>query len=450
MIERFSIFALHGERDVSITFDKDKPYKILVSENGYGKTSILNAFYSILSNDIKKLTNINFEKIEIKFFNKEKSYFILRKDLRKDLLSNIEKRINRGSSRYYIDRFNDSDRQSLIDSILSDDLLQALQIIRNNMDLPISLRRNAQDFAFDLYRSIKHTSDDLFYESNQGYRKALDDIFKIINDHKLNLLYLPTYRRIEESFDNLYQGNKSEKILLKSINFGMSDVEHKITELTGKILQSLQSEFVKLNGQMLSKLINDSSDIHKRDNIDIETIKLILGRLPSKYLSDNDKTKILTIVNNGDITENKPLFQFILSLIDVYSQQTENEKLIRNFIEICNKYLVNKYFVYDENKVDVKIIRNQNKQPLDLHILSSGEKQIVSLFANIYLEKDPNMMIFFDEPELSLSIEWQKMILKDIIDSGKCRFLFATTHSPFIFDQLIEYTSDLSEYTKEI
>lgn len=446
MIERFSIFALHGERDVSITFDKDKPYKILVSENGYGKTSILNAFYSILSNDIKKLTNINFEKIEIKFFNKEKSYFILRKDL----LSNIEKRINRGSSRYYIDRFNDSDRQSLIDSILSDDLLQASQIIRNNMDLPISLRRNAQDFAFDLYRSIKHTSDDLFYESNQRYRKALDDIFKIINDHKLNLLYLPTYRRIEESFDNLYQGNKSEKIPLKSINFGMGDVEHKITELTGKILQSLQSEFVKLNGQMLSKLINDSSDIHKRDNIDIETIKLILGRLPSKYLSDNDKTKILTIVNNGDITENKPLFQFILSLIDVYSQQTENEKLIRNFIEICNKYLVNKYFVYDENKVDVKIIRNQNKQPLDLHMLSSGEKQIVSLFANIYLEKDPNMMIFFDEPELSLSIEWQKMILKDIIDSGKCRFLFATTHSPFIFDQLIEYTSDLSEYTTEI
>ena len=95
-------------------------------------------------------------------------------------------------------------------------------------------------------------------------------------------------------------------------------------------------------------------------------------------------------------------------------------------------------------------MRKKNGQKIDLHMLSSGEKQIVSLFSNIYLEKEPNMIVFFDETELSLSIEWQKMLLKDIIDSNKCKFLFATTHSPFIFDQLIEYTSDLSEYSKEI
>lgn len=68
-----------------------------------------------------------------------------------------------------------------------------------------------------------------------------------------------------------------------------------------------------------------------------------------------------------------------------------------------------------------------------------------------YLEKRDEVAIFFDEPELSLSIEWQKTLLPDILASGKCKFLFATTHSPFIFENdLEEFTVDLAEYIKEI
>ncbi|MGT3292290.1 AAA family ATPase [Yersinia enterocolitica] len=82
--------------------------------------------------------------------------------------------------------------------------------------------------------------------------------------------------------------------------------------------------------------------------------------------------------------------------------------------------------------------------------LSSGEKQIISLFAMLYLKNDTNLAIFFDEPELSLSMEWQKTLLPDIVNSGKCNFLFCTTHSPFIFDnELIANTTDLSFYTME-
>ena len=69
----------------------------------------------------------------------------------------------------------------------------------------------------------------------------------------------------------------------------------------------------------------------------------------------------------------------------------------------------------------------------------------------LYLEKKNDVAIFFDEPELSLSIEWQKTLLPDILDSGKCKFLFATTHSPFIFENELEaFTVDLAEYIKEI
>lgn len=450
MIERFSIFGLHDERDVTITFERDKPYKILVAENGYGKTSILNAFYAVLENDIKKLRNINFKKIEIKFFDNKKSYSIERKDL----LLNVERKLNIRYSRY-LDMISEEDKQSLLDSILSEELGYAELFVRNNSEFPLSIRRNAEEFVINLYHSIRSYNNDLLdvIESRKEkpkYIHTLSEISKIVDENRLNVLYLPTYRRIEESLDNLYQGARKEKISLKSINFGMSDVDSKIKDLTSKILKSLQTEFQKLNGQMLSKLINNHIASEHKNKVSYDTVSLILGRLPSQYLSNEEKTNILNMVRDETLSKNQTLSQFIISLIDVYSQQAETENLIREFISICNKYLVNKEFIYDENKVEVKIVRKKSGQEIDLHMLSSGEKQIVSLFSNIYLEKEPNMIVFFDEPELSLSIEWQKMLLKDIIDSNKCKFLFATTHSPFIFDQLIEYTSDLSEYSKEI
>ena len=38
MIKEFTVYGLHGERNIRLNFDKDEPYKILVAENGYGKT----------------------------------------------------------------------------------------------------------------------------------------------------------------------------------------------------------------------------------------------------------------------------------------------------------------------------------------------------------------------------------------------------------------------------
>jgi predicted ATPase len=95
--------------------------------------------------------------------------------------------------------------------------------------------------------------------------------------------------------------------------------------------------------------------------------------------------------------------------------------------------LVGKELIFDESSVSIDIMRKKTNQSVKLNQLSSGEKQIVSLFSKIYLEDHNSITVLFDEPELSLSIEWQKSLLPDIINSGKCKFLLAVTHSPFIF-----------------
>ena len=85
---------------------------------------------------------------------------------------------------------------------------------------------------------------------------------------------------------------------------------------------------------------------------------------------------------------------------------------------------------------------------LDLSVLSSGEKQIVAIFAHLFLDNSQNQIIVIDEPELSLSVPWQRQFLRDIASNKGCGFLFAVTHSPFIYDnELLPFTIDVQLVT---
>lgn len=130
-----------------------------------------------------------------------------------------------------------------------------------------------------------------------------------------------------------------------------------------------------------------------------------------------------------------------------------DEKIIR-FTETCNKYLNNKRFVYNQSDLTLKIVKEENEsfvfhseqkqEEIELSMLSSGEKQIVSLFSRLYLESDDKCILLIDEPELSISMRWQKMLLPDIIRSGNCSLLLTVTHSPFIFDNEFDnYAQDM-------
>ena len=62
---------------------------------------------------------------------------------------------------------------------------------------------------------------------------------------------------------------------------------------------------------------------------------------------------------------------------------------------------------------------------------------MISLFAKLYLY-DGAKIVLIDEPELSLSIDWQRKILLDVIGAPTCTQLIAITHSPFVFDNDLE------------
>ena len=64
-IKSFSVHGLFGTDDVHIPFDEN--IKILVGENGLGKTQVLNLFYYTLTRNFFRLGEFSFDKLILEF-----------------------------------------------------------------------------------------------------------------------------------------------------------------------------------------------------------------------------------------------------------------------------------------------------------------------------------------------------------------------------------------------
>lgn len=439
MIKEFYINNLYEERNVRIPFDSN--FKILVAENGYGKTTILNSFYALASGDISKLRKVIFDTIGIVFTDGSDISFS-KTDFDADLeyikghsfFEHLEARLGEN---FILELIDDVRKYPVSQMERSPLFRSAMQ----SLDIPPSILR---DYLKEVRGNIPNT------RINTSTQDKLDSIKK---KFPLKSLYLPTYRRVEEDI-RAFSGVKDGSIISHaSINFGMGDVRRSIDKITSEILSSSVEWFSKINGQMLSQLVGGFSVTKEmKDSISSpRAVEIVLERI-GKNISPSHKEQILALVTSGDIlTGHDPLIYFVSNLLKVYEQQQENDEAIQQFTKVSNKYLNDKEVVYNESNVTIEVIRKKNDRPVDIESLSSGEKQIISLFALLYLQKKDDLAIFFDEPELSLSIEWQKSLLPDIVASGKCKFLFSTTHSPFIFENELEAnTVDLSKYIEEL
>lgn len=256
---------------------------------------------------------------------------------------------------------------------------------------------------------------------------------------------MPTYRRVEEDLQNLL--DIKEEILKgdELIQFGMQDIKKRFEDITSEITKSFVESYSEISGQILTQLVRevDSNSVNFYKIGDLNILNIILDRVGNS-IKDEDKTLILDIAKRKQFTNPKytTLAYFLSKLIDVYEKQENNDNAIKNLVSVVNKYFSdsNKELIYNESKVEIKITDKKSKNGIMVDKLSSGEKQILSIFSKLYLDKTPKSqyIVLIDEPELSLSIEWQRQLLEDIMASSKCALLLATTHSPFVFENKLD------------
>lgn len=102
-----------------------------------------------------------------------------------------------------------------------------------------------------------------------------------------------------------------------------------------------------------------------------------------------------------------------------------------------------------------KIIRTENEiqftqigDRLLPYQLSSGEKQMLVILLTVLTQDQQPTVLFMDEPEVSLHVEWQKRLIDLILELNPNLQIILTTHSPaVIMNGWLDQVTEVSDIT---
>lgn len=426
IIEYLLITGLHGRQDLRLEFAG--PATIFLADNGSGKTTALYILHSLLTLQYENLKKFEFEKIIIKFVGAKE--FIVNSSA----IHLADSKYNRFLKHHSMEP---SELRALfamyevggLSELVDSKLFQSV-VVRNKLPRSIFQSRLSK---LMIDRSYINDSD-LFFDNSQ-----LNKVSEFIKN-KLNcsIIYLPTYRRVEQNVDMLSE-SRGERRIDTLIKYGMKDITSKIEEVTSKIKSHFVHTYGQISGQMLGQLAeNKEISLENKSKLaNRSKIEIVLARV-SGNITLSQRESILHSFDNGTLLNNKYLSFFLSQLIVAYDSVEKYDKSLQKYEAVCNKYLINKKMHYDSLNAMLEIREDYNGTDIDLENLSSGEKQLLGVMANLYLNPDEDYIVIFDEPELSLSVDWQRQILVDVYNSGSCKMLVSATHSPFVFENELD------------
>jgi predicted ATP-binding protein involved in virulence len=442
-LKEFVIYGLWEERNYQLKFEDEK--LVIVGENGSGKTTVLRIFYDTISGKWERLLKENFRSVKIIIDNAERSFtkedlgeISLYEDSSK-LLEELPYPIRR---RIEIGDRNDLDVEEVLD------LLHGIE-------------------ADDQYQELINSLENKLVNIPQKIR----DIDKWIKEKlPYKIIYYPTYRRVECKPDvtksayghSAIRGRRAQRRLGSNLEIaysGMKDVDEIIKINLNEIEKRYYLTSSQLNMSCFKGILTQDYEHSIKisdEQADPEYIEMVFNSITGITLLEQEafqvKDKLLEILaKDTDYSDYDKIVIYYYNMLALrFSELKKAEEKIERFFYACNQYLTYKQFEYSPKdfRYSIKIeSHNGEKREMSIEQLSSGEKQIVALFCYLYLSDSTQQMIIIDEPELSLSVDWQERILEDILKGSKCKSLVVATQSPFVYDNSLRpYAHSIEEF----
>ena len=418
----------------------------LYGYNGIGKTTLLDSIYIALTNNEKilisqnrigeqKIRKLEFSKLIISFDNKEDieiegSYYLDKPieiyKIANDYLNN---------ELFY---FNEK-REILLSNLIG---IQKF-IDQNNIEEV----KNMQEFFNYLQNhqnKIEHKIEQsTIYSEMMRYYNTLKDLITNLR----NYYTASNRKKYIDKIDVLYLSIERAKPPLIS-GYNRSYINEEKAYITPSISKILKAFELELNN------FNKSLHIFSRDALNKMISSELKGDCGKDFVSKKELTEtqkniinfsLLSLGYKKDNVENIILYykdknkKAIDLLINEIIKEDNNNLFIsivkmNIFIKKSNEYFKdnNKIIKWNYDSMLMEISDNNGNVniPISDYFFSAGERQIITILFNLCFHKKENLLIVIDEPELSLSIDWQEKLYNDI-KSFENTQVIATTHSPF-------------------
>lgn len=200
------------------------------------------------------------------------------------------------------------------------------------------------------------------------------------------------------------------------------DVVKKIASTTYRTKSGLNANQEE---KVLSALRSTLVDLDKRSK-ELAEFGIVSGSAPLDLLRLIESThgNKLNLVNTILEPHLDGLRARLESLNGIY-------KLTEKFIRNINNFFKDKKLVYSiKSGLQIMLItKGLSSQEVHPAQLSSGEQQLLLLFCYVLVAQDTPSIFIIDEPEISLNILWQRMLVSSLQDLGKganVQFVFAS------------------------
>lgn len=435
-IDNFRAESVYGYLNFNIDFNDDLSF--LVGSNGTGKSTVIKLIQALLTIDIKELLNIPYEIISLTYSNRNEVFRISSKKDRQNISiahSGVQEPLI--IPLVVKEEFMSNERDVKVYGHLERDFLsnETLRKIKS-ITPPVFLGLDRKTYGFedldiDYDTTLSRRNEILMHRKMLSSKKRL--ISGSLGDALLSveMIIQDKYRKIRE-FEDKQAIYLRDRILKSSFKFNtyndMFENEHNLRwENKQKILKRKTeiTEAVKKIGSLDKSLMNDIEKFF--DNIsDL-----------FEELKNSEGLNINWLLNKVQIDR----ISDILDVIDEYNEKVARMyRPINNFLNTINSFLIDSRKKVEVNTVGRLVVSRPDSEKCDIDILSSGERQLLVIIANVMLNKYTNLsrVIIIDEPEISLHLKWQEKFSETVLSlNPETQFIMAT-HSPDIVGDLTE------------
>jgi ABC-type lipoprotein export system ATPase subunit len=455
-IKRIEVRGLHGRSDIALDLHPD--VNILYGRNGSGKTTLLHIIANVLSGSLDRFAYIQFD--DVRIISGDSQEILLESTERGGPRENWPITITVDGSAvakihpHLVREYEAASSPAITavstfrlppPTIASPESFSHHDLItKAALQLPVEGAAYFPAFRtmIEAWRSAEGSSTDTsayfstspsVYPYREGEESRLTRLARQLFGRFVPEIDYPSVIEIERNLSTQVKSiefditTTSEELLsnafveaFAALSQGgprtLDDPHHEPAESTDSILESIEQLVKDLNESQIA----DFSETRQAQVP--QQLREILPRLASTGQSETGM-RILSVYRN-----------FLKEQVAV---QRSALYPIEYYVDSVNAFLEGKRVVIsriEAERHDPKVqIEFDDGSREGLKALSSGERQIVSmLYAALSSSIQESSVVLIDEPELSLHIDWQRLLIRSMAEQLGGRQLIVCTHSPEI------------------
>lgn len=261
-------------------------------------------------------------------------------------------------------------------------------------------------------------------------------------------VFFPTFRRIEGGFSLDISERTPARLRGFAANKPKNDVEEALLALSRKLTNGNHIFVTAISTvDIVGLLLRQFTDLSEVSNrLQQTTSQQIIERIKS-FKQDEVMEKA-----DDTVTQQRQLSNAV-SVLDeisagIVAMEKKRESIMTPITAV--QTLVQKLIRHSGIKFDARLNFGDAANAVNSNALSAGEKQMLSFICYNAFYK--NSVVFVDEPELSLHVDWQRQLFTILQNQKSSNQFIIATHSPFIYskypDKEISISSDRGDEGK--